>query len=219
MADGTHGLMQIKEAKGIAIAQDPDDAEVPSMPLNAMRRGMVDYVLPVEEMSRVIMGLLMNAPRRGARTSPTGQHMKPETPSPERPGTDALRTRELASPPSPLTCPDCGGSLWEIKDKRLVRYRCYVGHGFNSVSLRDGMDEKLEDTLWSALRAMDEAIELRTRMVAQAKERRLTKFTATLDKEMADMKRRADALRELLLGLKSEDRPRTVSRRKRQAHG
>lgn len=30
------------------------------MPLTAMRRGEVDYVLPVEEMPRVIMGLLMN---------------------------------------------------------------------------------------------------------------------------------------------------------------
>lgn len=38
----------------------PDDAEVPSMPLNAMRRGEADYVLPAAEMPRVIMGLLMN---------------------------------------------------------------------------------------------------------------------------------------------------------------
>ena len=44
----------------MTIVQDPDEAEVPSMPLNAMRRGGVDYVLPVEEMARVIMGLLMN---------------------------------------------------------------------------------------------------------------------------------------------------------------
>jgi two-component system chemotaxis response regulator CheB len=196
--------------------QDPDDAEVPAMPLNAMRRGTIDYVIPVAEMARVITGLIMNAPQRHARTSPRSHSQKPETPGPERPGTDALRTGELG-PPSPLTCPDCGGSLWEVKDHDLVRYRCHVGHGFNSDSLRNGMDEKLEDIL-SALRAIEEAIELRTRMMAHAKDRQLTEFTATLDREIAEMKGRANALRELLIGPAQQKRPRN-GRRKRQAHG
>ena len=38
MADGTHGLSVIKKAGGVAIVQDPDEAEVPAMPLHAMRR-------------------------------------------------------------------------------------------------------------------------------------------------------------------------------------
>jgi two-component system chemotaxis response regulator CheB len=60
MADGTHGVSRIKEA--VAMVQDADEAQVPSMPLNAMRHGGVDvdYVLPVGEMARVIVGLLMN---------------------------------------------------------------------------------------------------------------------------------------------------------------
>jgi chemotaxis response regulator CheB len=68
MADGTHGLTLIKEAGGVTIVQDPDEAQAPSMPLNAMRRG-VDYVLPVNEMPRVVMGLLMNGRDRRARRS------------------------------------------------------------------------------------------------------------------------------------------------------
>jgi two-component system chemotaxis response regulator CheB len=55
MADGTHGLRLIERAGGVAIVQDPDEAEVPSMPLNAMRRGEVDYVLPAAEMPRVAL--------------------------------------------------------------------------------------------------------------------------------------------------------------------
>ncbi len=56
---------------GVAIAQDPDEAEVPAMPLNAMRRGEVDYVLPVEEIPRVITGLLRKG--RPARTQPSNK--------------------------------------------------------------------------------------------------------------------------------------------------
>jgi two-component system, chemotaxis family, protein-glutamate methylesterase/glutaminase len=212
MADGTHGLQVIKEAGGIAVVQDPDEAEVPAMPLNAMRRGTVDYVLPADEMARVIMGLLMNS--RSRRGGGASRVRASETPSAERPETDALRTGKTAGVQSPFTCPDCGGTLWEIKEGDLVRYRCHVGHGFNSESLRDGMDEKLEDTLWSALRAIEENIELRTRMMEQAKKRRLTEFTANLEEEVADRKKRADALRDLLMNGRQ---PKAAH--KRQAHG
>ena len=56
MADGTHGLILIKEAGGVAMVQDPDEAQAPSMPLSAMRRGRVDYVLPVEGMAESSLG-------------------------------------------------------------------------------------------------------------------------------------------------------------------
>jgi two-component system chemotaxis response regulator CheB len=219
MADGTHGLMLIKKAGGCAIVQDPDEAEVPTMPLTAMRRGQVDYVLPVEEMPRVITGLLMNRHPSGARPSPS-RRLRTESPSPERPGApDALRTTELDGPPSPFTCPDCGGTLWELKEKNLVRYRCHVGHGFNSNSLRDGMDEKLEDTLWSALRAIEENIELRTRMQTRAKDQRLKAFVGTLNEEIADLKARAAVLRQLLVG-SPEDAPAPAANGgRRRAHG
>jgi two-component system, chemotaxis family, protein-glutamate methylesterase/glutaminase len=222
MADGTHGLIVIKDAGGVTMAQDPDEAEVPAMPLNAMRRGTVDYVLPVEEMARVIMGLLMNRRQPRERALRPRRPRKAEAPSAEHPGTDALRTHELDGPPSALTCPDCGGALWESNTKGLVRYRCHVGHSFTSDSLRDGMDEKLEDALWSGLRALEESIELRTRMMAQARERRLTAFTAMLDAEIDELTRRADALRHLLVRSETPEKPaqsRTAHRRKRQAHG
>jgi two-component system chemotaxis response regulator CheB len=219
MADGTHGLCLIKKAGGIAIVQDPDEAEAPAMPLNAMRRGEVDYVLPVEEIPRVITGLLMNGRSLRRRTA-TSKPRRIKTLSPERPGApDALRAGEYDGPPSPFTCPDCGGTLWEIKDKSVVRYQCHVGHGFNSESLRDGMDEKLEDTLWSALRAIEENIELRTRMKTRATDRRLMAFTANLDQDIADLKQRATALRQLLLGSRDAAKPRAAKPRKRQAHG
>jgi two-component system chemotaxis response regulator CheB len=218
MGDGTHGLALIKKAGGVTLVQDPDEAEVPSMPLNAMRQVGVDYVLPVKEMARVITGLLMN-PRKGhMRKSPSGGSVQTEKPSPEQPGTDALRTGELDRPPSPFTCPDCGGSLWEIKEPGLMRYRCHVGHGFTADSLRDGMEEKLEETLWSALRAIEEGIALRKRMRARAKTQRLKAFVANLDDEMFELEQRADALRQLLLNPRNSAATATQGSRKRLKH-
>jgi two-component system chemotaxis response regulator CheB len=219
MADGTHGLMLMKRAGGVSIVQDPDEAQAPSMPLNAMRRGGVDYVLPVEEMPRVIMGLLMNERDRRERKLPGKRPRKTEAPTPERPGTDALRTHDFKGAPSPFTCPDCGGTLWEIKEMNLVRYRCHVGHGFNSESLRDGMDETLDETLWSALRAIEENIELRSRMKMRATDQRLTAFTGSLDEQIADLKKRAAALRTLLLDTPEDASTQGRRARKRQSHG
>ena len=47
-SDGSIGLKSIKEFGGLAIAQD-DSAKYDSMPRNAVMTGLVDYVLPVEE--------------------------------------------------------------------------------------------------------------------------------------------------------------------------
>ena len=76
------------------------------------------------------------------------------------------------------------------------------------------MANKLEDTLWSALRAMEEAIELRSRMRERARTRHLTGFIPGLDKDIADMKERADALRRLLLRSAVRNREPVESARK-----
>jgi two-component system chemotaxis response regulator CheB len=148
MADGTHGLMRIKNAGGIAIVQDPEQAKAPMMPLSALQRVSVDYVLKSEEIGRVLTELVMNG-HRNSGTKRGGRSTDP-APSPEHPNGDALETGTLPGPPSPFTCPDCGGTLWELKEGALVRYRCHVGHSYSSNSLAVAQDVRLEDTLWSA---------------------------------------------------------------------
>jgi len=37
--------------------------------------------------------------------------------------------------PSVFTCPDCGGTVWEFRDGKLIRYHCHVGHAFTIDSL------------------------------------------------------------------------------------
>ena len=53
-ADGSTGLRAIKAAGGMVMAQTPDTAEQDSMPTHAIATGLVDYVLPVEQMPEVL---------------------------------------------------------------------------------------------------------------------------------------------------------------------
>ena len=47
--DGMNGLFEIHRAGGCTIVQDPNDAEIPEIPLNAISRVQPDYILPLSE--------------------------------------------------------------------------------------------------------------------------------------------------------------------------
>ncbi|HCY75150.1 MAG TPA: chemotaxis protein CheR [Ignavibacteriales bacterium] len=49
-SDGTAGLKHVKSELGMVMVQDPKSAKFDSMPINAIKTGLVDYVLTPEEM-------------------------------------------------------------------------------------------------------------------------------------------------------------------------
>lgn len=61
--DGSQGLKTIKQKGGVAIVQDPDDAEARQMPQSAIAATEVDYVVALDGMAALLRKL---APRRGA---------------------------------------------------------------------------------------------------------------------------------------------------------
>jgi two-component system CheB/CheR fusion protein len=50
-SDGSLGIKAIKEAGGIILVQDPEEAEYSSMPSSAAATGLADFVLPVREIA------------------------------------------------------------------------------------------------------------------------------------------------------------------------
>jgi len=56
--DGAEAMRSIKEAGGITIAQKPDTASQPDMPLSAIASGCIDFVLSPEDISRKIKGIV-----------------------------------------------------------------------------------------------------------------------------------------------------------------
>ena len=53
-ADGTQGMKTIKEMGGKLVVQDPDSAQMPFMPRNAIAGTLPDYILNIEEILEFI---------------------------------------------------------------------------------------------------------------------------------------------------------------------
>jgi two-component system CheB/CheR fusion protein len=57
-SDGALGVRAVKEAGGIILVQDPNEAEYSSMPRSAIETGVVDFVLPVGDLAKRLSDLI-----------------------------------------------------------------------------------------------------------------------------------------------------------------
>jgi two-component system CheB/CheR fusion protein len=57
-SDGAIGVRAVKEAGGIILVQDPNEADYTSMPRSAIETGVVDFVLPVRELAKRLSDLI-----------------------------------------------------------------------------------------------------------------------------------------------------------------
>lgn len=193
LGDGSYGLAAIKAAGGTAIVQDPDEAIVSSMPLSAMRGVEIDYVLKAAEMAPLITKLAYREKGGAAMTNRASAG-----PDPVERGTDLTS----GSPPgklTPLTCPECGGSLWEQEDNRQIHFRCHVGHGYNVESLLQYHSQEVEAALWTALRILEEHAVLQERMATRADALELKASALQFRQRAIDSRRQAASLRGVLL--------------------
>ena len=56
-ADGARGLKTIKEYGGLAIVQNPEEAENPTMPKAALTATEVDYIVSLEQLTKILFQL------------------------------------------------------------------------------------------------------------------------------------------------------------------
>jgi two-component system chemotaxis response regulator CheB len=200
LGDGTAGLLSVKQRGGVAIVQDPADAMFPDMPRNALEYIKADYVAPLQEIARVLVDLV--------HTPATQTQIVPASPDGEK--EIALAEADMATiengdrpgTPSVFGCPDCGGTLWELQEEGLLRFRCRIGHGFSAESLLTGQSEALEDALWAALRGLEENAALAQRMAARARERNFRQSAEIFEGRARTAERQAAVIREVLVNNK-----------------
>ncbi len=161
--DGTAGLLAVKKQGGLAVVQDPADALYPSMPQSALAHAAVDHVAPIAAMGQLLARLVYEP--IPAFTPPADRDMDLEAGMAglER---DAFTPDDRPGQPSPYSCPDCGGVLWEIPEEQYVHYRCRIGHAFSPEAMLSAQDDLLEEALWSAMKTLEESARLSHRLAA-----------------------------------------------------
>ena len=60
--DGVSGLIAISQASGVSLTQDPEDAYMPFLPLNAIRFDDISGVFPLRDMAAVVSALVVGKP-------------------------------------------------------------------------------------------------------------------------------------------------------------
>jgi two-component system, chemotaxis family, protein-glutamate methylesterase/glutaminase len=194
--DGTAGLLAIKRRGGLAVVQQPADARYPGMPQSALEHVVVDQALPVRDIPAALTRLAREpAPKEVAAPS---AELEEEIRAAE---VNLARLNRGAYPgaPSVYTCPECSGSLWEIQDGELLRYRCRVGHAYTAESLLAGQAGAVEAALWAALRALEEKAALASRLVRQSTDRGYQLAAVRFAEQEADARQRAAVIRRALL--------------------
>jgi two-component system chemotaxis response regulator CheB len=166
--DGTSGLSAVKRLGGVALVQDPEEAYMPSMPLNAIQQVEVDYKLPLAEIPPVLARLARTSvAEQGGYEVPEELNIEVKI-AMEDNARKAGVTR-LGSP-SVFTCPECHGTLLQLKENGRTRYRCHTGHAYSSDSLLSELTESVEETMWSAIRTIDESAMLMRHMAEHVEE-------------------------------------------------
>jgi two-component system chemotaxis response regulator CheB len=110
-----------------------------------------DFVLPASKIAEKIIELVHEPwtdaePARAAEITldlpnAEGEKMKEE------------EDERWMGKPSAFTCPDCNGTLWEVEDGNLLRFRCRVGHSYSGDGVRAGYNESVEAALWASARS------------------------------------------------------------------
>lgn len=194
--DGTAGLRAVRERGGTTIVQHPDDAFASSMPLNAIKHVEIDHILKVNEIGPALVRLI---------GTPVGKEVKkPVSEDIELEVKIAMGEQAVDSgilkwgTPSIYSCPECHGVLLQRSEGTDVRFRCHTGHAYSSDSLLAELSMKSEESLWTAIRALEEDV-LFMRGLAQAANSRDDRVNAeSWMKKANQVQERVDLVRRAL---------------------
>jgi two-component system chemotaxis response regulator CheB len=197
--DGTEGLIAIKAGGGLSLIQDPEDAEWPSMPRNALKRDHVDHSLPLSELPALLARL---AQEEAGPTVPIPEeyHIEDRIAAQEF----AVAEPDIVTPgqPSHISCPDCGGVLNHIEVDNEIRFRCQVGHAFTPLGLAAAQGDELERALGVAVRTHRDRMRLFAQMHDNAQARGLAHAVKRWDQASQESEQMIAVLEEAMTSLR-----------------
>jgi two-component system, chemotaxis family, protein-glutamate methylesterase/glutaminase len=148
--DGAVGLALLEHAGGTVVVEDPETAIFPSMPRAALAAVPSALLARAADLATAVVRSLAGH---------AWQHVPAEQEAPMTRMGDSddpafLSPEETAL--TRMTCPECSGSLAEVRLPRITYYRCHVGHQYSPQTLAAAQAESAEAKLWTAVAALEE---------------------------------------------------------------
>jgi two-component system chemotaxis response regulator CheB len=199
--DGAAGLWAIKQCGGLAVVQS--DAAFDQMPRSAIESVAVDYQVPLDE----IAPLLSRLTRETVHDSQPG--VVPAIVRRNDEGTKMKSTGfevDQIGRRSVFSCPECNGALWEL-DEGVLQYRCHVGHAYSGESLKEAQSATVEQSLWSAVRALKESAALDARLAERANQHNLDQAAEKYRQSASEKTEQIAHLQEFLGTLRLSEKP------------
>ena len=198
--DGTAGMMAIKQSGGYCIVQDPNEAEYPDMPLAVLENMEVDDCVSLKNMGKAIAEIINNAEVKGI-VAP--DKIIAESKLSERSATTIEGISRLGEK-TIYACPDCGGGLWRIEDGKIKHYRCHIGHSYSEDDLLVKQSETTENTLWVAVRMMEERKLFLRKIAKENDDKGLQRLGSEYSRRAEDLEQHIEKLKELLFAINKD---------------
>ncbi|MFL5742685.1 MAG: chemotaxis protein CheB [Flavisolibacter sp.] len=192
--DGVSGMSAIKRSGGTLIVQDPNEAEYPDMPLSVLSRMEVDHCVLLSLMGTVVQETL-EMEKKEPNEIPHDVVAEAQIAEQMASGIDLVSN---LGENSVYTCPDCGGVLFQVEQGKLNRFRCNTGHVYAQDDLEIKQTERLEETLWVALRMMEERRNLLQKMEQQMMERGFARLAREHKKKLEELHNHIEKLKQIL---------------------
>jgi two-component system chemotaxis response regulator CheB len=188
--DGTAGASAVRRNGGIVVVQSPADALFADMPRNVIEHVGADHVLPSAEIGDLLRTL-------------TDEEVEDQMAADDRTDPALADQAELLRQAergriTQFTCPECSGTLWEVDEHGIIRYRCRVGHVYSPDALRAAQTDGVETALWIAMRALEEQAGLTRRTAERSRSLGTTASAGRFERRAEEVEAHARVIRRLL---------------------
>jgi two-component system chemotaxis response regulator CheB len=161
-ADGSAGLLAVRNHGGRIVVQAPSDAAHAGMPRRAATLTNPDHMVSAADIAALLPTLIG---QRGPTSmqdpsDPAKATIERDITAQER----GVRNGEVST----YACPDCGGTLWQVEQSGVVQFVCHTGHRWAPHSMLVEKTEALEAALLEAVRLLKEKAMLLRQVAAKA---------------------------------------------------
>jgi two-component system chemotaxis response regulator CheB len=198
--DGTVGLQAVKKCGGVAVVQDPNDAEYSSMPLSALRYVKADHCVSLEALPEVLMRLVHERPSTRKAAAPNDVKVESEIAEQKLNTEQFLEKVESIGSRTTYACPLCNGSIWQIGSEDPLRFRCHVGHSFTGEFFWAEQSQNLENALWSAIRIMEEKVTFARMFAERMKLNDRTELAMRYESHAVLIDKELSVIRDIIVG-------------------